>query len=536
MEGRFIEKAFAHRSVKCFFLVIMLMLSTIFRVAVIINKNYKQIQSEQSAYRIDIAQLRGTIYDCNMVPFTNASKQTVAAVLPTPRGITAISSVVDIAENYAVINQLKNKKPAICVVDEQIESDGICCAEIYKHTTDNMSACHIIGYTDSEGHGVSGLELAYDDLLYSDKMASAVFTTSAKGDILNGVKPFFENDLTIVKNGIVSTLDINIQNIAEQASAQLKSGAVVIAEAANGKIRASVSKPDFNVNDIAASLGGEGSPLLNKALCAYSVGSVFKPCVAAAAIEAGFGEEILNCTGEMEIIDRKFKCHKLDGHGSVTLQSALAQSCNCYFYDLGVKIGIDRIYNIASSLNFGTNLRIADKMFTSNGNLEKASNITNSAQIANISIGQGGLLLSPISMLTLYCAIASDGCYYIPSIVEKTYKDGVFNNYDIGHPTRVMREETAATLRQYLVSVLTEGTGEEAKPENCTAAGKTATAQTGQIDESGAEITNSWFCGFFPANEPKYVVVVMSQGATEVSAASIFANIADGVTEYNNYK
>ena len=79
-----------------------------------------------------------------------------------------------------------------------------------------------------------------------------------------------------------------------------------------------------------------------------------------------------------------------------------------------------------------------------------------------------------------------------------------------------------------------EGTGVEAKPETTTAAGKTATAQTGRYDQNNIEITNSWFCGFFPLDNPQYTVIVMSEGRSLVSTASVFKNIADGITEYQN--
>ena len=97
-----------------------------------------------------------------------------------------------------------------------------------------------------------------------------------------------------------------------------------------------------------------------------------------------------------------------------------------------------------------------------------------------------------------------------------------------------MSENTAAILRNYLKGVVTDGTGSEAAPKFTTAAGKTATAQTGRYYDDKSEITNSWFCGFFPAEEPKYVVVVMSDSKLSVSTASVFAEIADGITQFEN--
>ena len=137
--------------------------------------------------------------------------------------------------------------------------------------------------------------------------------------------------------------------------------------------------------------------------------------------------------------------------------------------------------------------------------------------------------MSPVSILTLYLSIAGDGSYYLPSIVEKTLIDGKEQSYDIGNKTRVMSKTVAQTLREYLKTVITDGTGAEAAPTLTTAAGKTATAQTGRYYDDGTEITNSWFCGMFPADNPQYVVVVMSDSKLNVSTASVFAQIADGI-------
>lgn len=228
-----------------------------------------------------------------------------------------------------------------------------------------------------------------------------------------------------------------------------------------------------------------------------------------------------------------FKCHNLSGHGNMNLCTALTYSCNCYFYNLGLVTGAKSVLDLSSALSFGFKIRLADNLSTSSGNLPDLSRVLTDAALANLSIGQGELLLSPVAMLNLYSAIAGDGGYYLPSVVEKTIEDGVPQNYAAANKTRVMSSETAELLREYIKTVITDGTGKEAAPQNCTAAGKTATAQTGRYYENGTEITNSWFCGFFPYENPKYVLVVMSDVKSDVSTASVFAEIADKITELN---
>lgn len=526
------ERIFSKRTVICFFTVAVLFFGCILRVAAAAMSDYSKVAEIQSSYRLTAGKLRGTIYDRNMVPITNTDKKIIAAVSPTPRAVTALSSILTGSELENVLERLKSGKPVLCEVPEIIECDGIEYTQVYEHADADTPAIHIVGYTDSDSHGVSGIEKAYDSLLYSEKEASFVYTIDGQGGILSGIKPEIENDSSVTAGGVVSTLDVNIQAIAESAAENIETGAVVVAEAESLKLLASVSRPDFDCTDISNFLDKKDSPLLNRALAAFNVGSVFKPCVAAAGIEAGKGDFLYTCTGGCRIIDRYFKCHNRSGHGLMSLESGLANSCNTFFYNFAFKIGGEAVYNMASSLNFGTGLKICDGINTADGALPDKESLSNIAQLANFSIGQGTLSVAPISMLTLYGAIAGDGSYTVPSLIEGTLTDGKLTEYKKDRPTRVMNPDTAEILRKYLASVISEGTGASAMPKNVTAAGKTATAQTGKY-ENGVEICEGWFCGFFPADKPKYVVVVFSENIKRQSKScgELFAEIADGITE-----
>lgn len=499
------------------------------RLAVVATGSYAEVQTTQSSRRISVAALRGTVFDCNMIPLTNNKKKIMAAVSPTPCAVTGISTLLEGEKLDEVLNRLKSGNTAVCEVSEKPECNGIAYTDVYEHYGDDFKAEHIIGYIDSSGHGISGIEAAYDDILFSEKTVDAVYTVDGKGDILYGIEPYFENDSSVIGNGVVTTLDINIQSIARSAAEGIECGAVVVAECKSGKIRAMVSRPNFEVSDISKYLSAENSPLLNRALAAYSVGSAFKPCVAAAALEKEQADLIFECTGSTFIIDRNFNCHNRSGHGAMNLKKALAFSCNSFFYNLAISIGADSVYKTARSLSFGSSIKIGDNLTTSAGSITERKPLDNPAALANLSIGQGDLTVSPVAMLNLYNAIASNGKYYLPSVIEATVVDGSVSPYDIGSPTMVMSESTAAVLREYLIGVIADGTGIAAAPRTCIAAGKTATAQTGRYDKSGNEITNSWFCGFFPAENPRYTVIVMSEGKPSVSTASIFAEIADGI-------
>ena len=526
-----INKIFAHRSVISFLVVMALLLSCVLRVAVISASDYSDKLDKQHQHRIEISRLRGTIYDCNMVPLTNSTSKIVAAVLPTQKGINALRSAASKNALDTALKDLKNNIPAICEAEKAIDGEGIATATVFDHTPESATACHIIGYCDNSGHGVSGIELAYDDFLYSEQKLTAVFAVNGKGEVLKGVEPYFENDLSVVTGGVVTTLDINVQKIADKAAAELKSGCVVVAENATGKIRALSSVPSFEYQNIVESLANPKSPLINRALLPFSVGSIFKPCVAAALIASDKENITHYCDGKLKIVDRVFRCHELSGHGKTDLRYALAQSCNCYFYSAAINLGGEKIRNTATSFSIGTRLRLGENIYALGGTLPQNKDLQSEGALANIGIGQGALTASPVAMLPLYMAIARDGSYYLPSIIEKTIKNGVVSKYDYGNPTRAMSEETAKKLRSFLQTVISDGTGIEASPTQITAAGKTATAQTGRFDENGVEITNSWFCGFFPADKPLYTVIIMNEGEIKVSTASIFAQIADEIAQ-----
>lgn len=529
----FFWRVFSKRTIVAFFILCFGFLLCVLRVYAVTDSGYAAVAENNSRLTIDGGMIRGTIYDCNMNPITNNQRKILAAVSPTPRAITAISAVLEGDEKQQVLEMLKSGKPVVCEVPEMLESEGIVCTVVYTTDKESFPAAHLIGYTDADGHGVTGLEAAFDSLLRTDERVTFSFAGTGLGQVLSGIEPTVSNSGNYRANAVVTTLDINIQNIAEDCADSLESGAIVIAEAKSGKIRGCVSRPNFDINKISDYLNAQNSPLLNRAVNAYNVGSVFKPCVAAAGIEKLKDGFLYSCSGNCKIADRVFNCHNRKGHGFLRLDSALANSCNTYFFNFAFKMGPDAVYNMATSLKFGTSLSLCDGIATAAGNLPDKTRLDNIAELANTSIGQGGLLLSPVSMLTLYCAIATDGKYTVPSLVEGTIKNGEFEAFKSANPSRAMEAATAAELRRDLAAVITEGTGVDAKPQTTTAAGKTATAQTGKFIK-GVEICSGWFCGFFPLEDPEYVVIVFSEDTRKqsLSCSKIFALIADKITEF----
>ena len=514
------------RIVVGYIVILSLLFFCILRVSSIaLTPKYLESANEMTSRRIVLTNCRGTIYDSKQNKLTNNIEKYVLVITENPKAINTISEYFTGEETVEIINEIRNNKFAIRITDKPISCEGIDCLPFNVRTSDDSIAKHIIGYLDEENSGVSGLELAFNDILYTNNQISLTINIDGQGGVLLGSAKLNNNLST---NGVVTTIDSDIQKIVEEAANELTCGAVVVVDISNGEIKAIASRPDFNPEKLGKYISDENAPLINRALLNYNVGSVFKPCVAAAAIEAGYNYFVYKCNGVTDIDGLLFHCHTLSGHGQISLAEAIKHSCNTYFYNYAINLGANKIFSMAEKAGFNSSISLTEGLSTSKGNLGDLETIEKSKRaIANLAIGQGELMLSPVAITNLYCAIANNGVYYPPTI----YKGKIINNKFVDNeeksiPVRLMSESTAMQLKNHLKGVLDEdGTGYLANPKIITAAGKTATAQTGIIKD-GSYVTNTWFCGFFPFENPKYVVSVLAEN-TETSCAGVFAEIAN---------
>ena len=325
-------KLFEYRCAYAFFLFVCFCMFSVLRISVISSgSEYAVMQKNQSVYRVTVARKRGTVYDTNMIPLTNNIKEKYVVIPPCPEAIMDVPSFLSGEEKERVLKELGENRLSIARPQGKVNSDKIAEVEIYKTDESDFSAGHIIGYTDASGHGVCGIERAYDGYLYRENTVDAVCEIDGKGNFLYGEKPVIQNDLSGIFDGVRLTLDIRIQSIVSKNAENLKKGAVVVCDAKSGKIRAAESKPNYSLGDIAGSIKKENSPMLNRTTTAFAVGSVFKPCVAIAALENGLGNITFDCKGKLRIIDRDFSCHLKTGHGTVDLKEAITFSCNTFF-------------------------------------------------------------------------------------------------------------------------------------------------------------------------------------------------------------
>ena len=260
------------------------------------------------------------------------------------------------------------------------------------------------------------------------------------------------------------TLDRDIQRICEGiALEELEQGAIVVMETATGKLRAVVSMPVYDPYDVAGAIAADDSSLLNRAISAYNVGSVFKPIVAAAALEAGLDpQEPYECTGVIEVDGHLYHCNQNKAHGTVTMTEALEHSCNCYFIWLGSKLGGEAITELASRIGFGRAAPLAKDYYSAGGNLPTAEELENSGQLASISFGQGKLLATPIQIAAGMNMIANGGIYIGPTLMEGTVEAETGTLLEAGPAQETLRavsQQVSDTLLQMLQTVVEEGSG-----------------------------------------------------------------------------
>ena len=494
------------------------------------NPAYAARAEAQSTVSLALPTRRGNFYDCNGLPLTGLEMRWQTLCFPGENNYPRLYSETD-STGQATLYQNRNRAaPFLLETMRDLSSLGLRCFPAAKRYASVPLCQHLIGYLDADGHGAAGLEKALDDLLAGtgahDTLRCAV---TAQGRLREGETPqLIQNDSGAV--GVQLTISRPVQRAAEAVAAEtMTSGCILVLDVQTAAVRASVSVPGYDPDDLAASLGASDSPFLNRALESYAVGSVFKPVLAAAALEAGLSPEY-ECTGAVMVDGQIFRCAGGVPHGTVNLAEALEKSCNGYFVRLGQQLSAEMLLQTAEAFGFGRQIAVAGRLYADSGNLPTAQELAQSGQLANFSFGQGSFLASPVQVAAMMNAIACGGVYRTPFFVEGTVDEtqaAVSEAFSQPQGKRILSEKTADALREMLEQVVAEGTAQDAAGLEEGAGGKTGTAQTGQFTPEGVERKNLWFAGFYPASQPKYTIVVLQDGQTDpaCSSAAVFARL-----------
>lgn len=494
--------------------------------------------NQSGGYSVEVEKIRGDILDRNGEKLVSNDYENVVVAKPTNEALAQLRKVLD-TQSLNDIEKRMQKGNAVSVNIGKLEINQNPDAIILKkhiRYSENQLARHIIGYLDGEGRGVSGIEKSVDDILFTEKSLTATMKSDVYGRILSGKRIEIRNSNPDTAS-VMLTLDSKFQLATENALdiSSVTCGGAVVVEISTGAIRAIASRPNFDTRNLADCLDDENAPLLNRALGAYAVGSVFKVAVAAAALENGIDDFYYECNGSCEIDGVTFSCNNKTAHGELDMTKALECSCNTFFIELAKKTGADRILETASLLGFGQETVLAEGIVSKTGILPTAEKLLSSGALANFSFGQGEFTATALQLAGMMSAVAYEGRYTQPYIVKKvTASDGeILQTHEKNYPITALSEKTAERLTKMLVSVVENGNAQKAKLKNgISAAGKTATAQTGTFRD-GREVYNTWFAGFFPADNPRYAVVILKEGGASgaTDCAPIFKRIADKITD-----
>ena len=382
------------------------------------------------------------------------------------------------------------------------------------------AAAHPIGFLHPR-YGRLGLEREADALL-----SGFAFSTPEErrrfGHNLIGLERTRGGDLRL-------TLDARLQRAAAQAL-EGRRGAIVALRPADGALLALVSAPSFDPEDPAAGLSADPTeaPMVNRALHGlYPPGSTFKIAVAGLAIESGF-RGVLNCPGEgfvplpgaRPIRDHEYYAaaragREWPGHGRLDLREAFVRSSNVFFAQLGAAASAERFVEMGRQLRIAESCVIfesADGRMASRPGQGFAASDWNAGRRAQLAIGQGSLLVTPLQMAVLAAAVANDGWVWHPRLSADA------------PPTpwgRFFKPETARLLKTLMRETVQRGTGRRAEVPGGEVAGKTGTAQNPRGDD------HAWFAGFAPLDRPAlaFVVFVEHGGSGGLTAAPIAARL-----------
>jgi penicillin-binding protein 2 len=401
-------------------------------------------------------------------------------------------------------------------------------------------------YNKGDIIGKKGLERYYNNYL-KGRDGVLYLEVSAKGRIL-GKYPYKNEMPPVTGSTLILNVDWDLQKYAESLLFQKGQGAVVAIDVSNGDVLAIASSPDYDANLFsgvvppekwAQIMADSTFPLLNRAVQGvYPPGSTFKVFTAAMGLYYGKVAEEKNfdiCRGQKKFGNRVFKCWRAGGHGRLDLHGAIVQSCDIYFYQLGLACGMELFGQFMPKCRLGqlTGVDIPGEKSGLSPSIEYfneryGKNGWTKYLINNLAIGQGEILVTPIQMAVLYAALANGGTIYKPHIVHKIIDE---NNVE----TEILPEKLA-TLPisdenlHIIVDALSGVVGEEhgtanwMKIQGMTIAGKTGTAQNPHGDD------HAWFVCFAPADNPKIAVAVIVENAGHGS--SIAAPIARDIIKF----
>ncbi|MCB2356651.1 stage V sporulation protein D [Clostridium estertheticum] len=495
----------------------------------ILDRSGKELAISANVFRVDL--------DLNALRETTTKNNlTMKAIAPELATILGMESS-DVLSTLTKTNS-KGKVIGSAILKRRIEKDTadkisdyskkhnlrgiVVTGDTKRFYPNNNFLSSVLGHTNSDGNGLTGVELYYNKFL-SGVPGMKISETDRKSEEL----PYTISDYTKPINGkdVVLTVDEMIQYFCEKAASQAmidnkaKAVSIIAMNPKNGEILGMVNKPDYNPNDpwdLSKSYDENQKVWRNRAVSdIFEPGSIFKVFTATGAMEEKLVKEDdkFNCTGSTVVAGRRIKCWKTTGHGAENFVDILKNSCNVGFMELGRRLGPEKLNKYIYLFGFGQKTGI-DVNGEASGIIRKTKDMT-AQDVATTSFGQSNAI-SCIQYLTGFNAIANGGKLITPHVMKEIVDYGdnntkkVLKAYSNYNERKIIEPSVAKQLRGYLEQVVESGGGKKAFIAGYHIAGKTGTAQ--KISETGpgyaAQKYVSSFAGMAPSNDPQITILI----------------------------
>ena len=583
-----------------FLLLFFMLLIRIFAIQVFRFERYQQKVLDQLTTESPVRAARGEILDCNGRVL--ATNQTVYRVSIFPNVIAksekadktadkiaaGLSSLIEGVTYEAVAAHIAHTKELERTVARSVDRETaknvlgfIKQAKLFDMVTveavfaryypNGALASHVLGFTGSDGQGLYGLELEYDEAL-SGTDGSYITARDSMG---NEMPDSYEAYVAAVNgNTLHTTLDAYIQAVLEEQleTAMIESGAAnracgIVMDVRSGAILAMATGPSFDLNEpfelneaSAALLAAMGLDEESEAYAAaknqllletwsnkaateiYIPGSTFKILTCSMALEEGVVTDLNErffCSGALQVADRTIHCHKAGGHGSLTFTEGLQHSCNPVMMTVAARLGTKIVYDYVRA--FGLLEKTGVDLPGEGGSIFHAASSFTELDLATASFGQN-FKISVLQLITAVSAVANGGKLLTPYLVESiTDADG---NTVYSHETEVRREVISEKTSKTICEILAGGVSGDGGAKNAYAAGYRVAAKTGTSEKIGDDRTAriSSCIGFAPsdadADTPEVAVILVVDEPTEgskygsVVAAPYVGNVLEAILPY----
>ena len=519
------------------FLLMTLLIGRIGFIQFVQGKELSEMAYEQQTLDRSINPKRGTIYDRTGENILAVSS-TVETVTVNPGNIKKedkekvakkLSEIFEL--DYETVLKKVTKRSSIETIVKKVDkektdtlrtwmnenniTEGINIDEDTKrYYPNNNLASQIIGFCGSDNQGLDGIEAKYDETLSGTKGSIKRHTDAKGGEI--GTEG--ENYIPAIDgNDLILTIDMNIQSIIEKHLKEAcidnvctDGGNIVVMNPKNGDILGMATYPSYNLNEPFEAYTDELKQNWDRAITdTYEPGSTFKTITASAALEEGIVTDIdkqgeFTCTGGIEIAGVRIKCWRYyRPHGAESLRQALMNSCNPVFIGLGQKIGVTKYFEYLKKFGLleitGVDLPgEANSIFIKQ---EKAGTV----ELATISFGQR-FEITPLQLVTAVSAIANGGTLVKPKVVKKIVDSQTGEITEVETQTKgtAISKETSEKVLSMMESVVSEGTGKNAKVAGYRIGGKTGTSEDGV--NTNKYVTS--FLGVAPIEDPQVVMLI----------------------------